>query len=176
MLQLKNNISIIGSSLKRGEFVKCAVNTIPISEFWFKGLELAVQGLRASSLSAEVREEWQRLIPFIVKSFQLAKEIILKDQLLNQASLDQMYSLGLGLPLRFLMPFGDVAAKWQLKCTLQAVRLLFSQKERRKQCDMIAEVPNLQFLVPSQDVELDILQSAADMAKPIGENQICYVL
>ena len=135
----------------------------PDSETWFQGLKLADQGMH-SNLTAEGREEWQRLIPVMVKSFQMAREIIQRDIMPNEASLNMMLSFGLMLPLRFLLPFGDVAARWRLKCMLQAVRLLSSLNDRQKQsCGT-----EVHFLAPTKDVELDVLGLALDVAKPTG--------
>ena len=156
------------SELRKGdiyEFIKTNLSVVgPTSELWFQGLMLADHGLH-SDLTAEGREEWQRLIPVMVKSFQMVREIIQRDMFPDEASLNTLFSFGLMLPLRFLLPFGDVSAKWRLKCTLQAVRLVFSLKDRQKQsCGTEAN-----FLAPSKDVEFDVLRLAFALAKPTGE-------
>ena len=151
-------------TIKAGQEL-CVSN--PDSKNWFRGLELVGEGiLRLGSTTAGDMEEWRRLIPVMVKFFQLARAILIqRDLFSDQASFDRMYSLGLALPLRFLTLFGDITAKWRLKCTLQAVRLVFNQKQT-----MVADITSsLQVLAPSQDVELDILRSVADLAKLIGK-------
>ena len=135
----------------------------PDSKNWFRGLELVGEGILRLGPTAGDMEEWRRLIPVMVKFFQLARAILIqRDLFSDQASFDRMYSLGLVLPLQFLMLFGDITAKWRLKCTLQAVRLVFSQKQ-----DTVAD--STTSLAPSQDVKHDILRSVADLAKLIGK-------
>ena len=134
---------------------------------------------RLDSPEADLKE-WQRLIPVMVKSFQLAREIIHKNLFSDQYFIDGIYSFGLGIPLQFLRPFGDVAAKWRLRCTLQAARLLSMLRERPIQHSNVAaevplnvsapaEVPRVNFLSPSKHVEIGILQAVAVLARQIGE-------
>jgi hypothetical protein len=159
----------------RGPEDKLLANTATeITGQWFLGLKLLDEGMQ-QGLSEESRAEWQRLIPVIVGSFQIARELIQRVTFSDQANLDRVCSAGLALPLRFLRPFGDVAASLQLKCALQAAQLLFGQKGKQTQDTVAAAVASpTRFLAPSFAVHLSILQTAA--ANFIGENQYrsCY--
>ena len=117
---------------------------------WIQGLDLVDEGMQ-QVLPEESRKEWQRLVPFIVRSFQIAREMIQRVTFSDQASLDRVLSSGLALPLRFLVPFGDVAATWQLKCTLLVARLAVTT----------AVASPLNSPAPSHDVYLSILKTAA---------------
>jgi len=166
-LQLKCVNGAIGKWMKDGggpEDKLMANTATELISQWIRGLELVDEGMQREVLSEESRREWQRLVPFMVGSFQIARNMVQKVTFSDQASLDQVYSSGLVLPLRFLLPFGDVAATWQLQCTLQAARLLLSQKENKTQeiADTVVDtvVPPTHFTAPSHDVRLSILQSA----------------
>jgi len=154
----------------RGPVDKLMANTATeITGRWLQGLSLVGEGMQRGFLSEESRKEWQRLIPVMVLSFQIARDVVQRVTFSDQASLDRVFSSGLALPLRFLLPFGDAAATWRLKCTLEAVRLLFSQEGKQKQETVAAaDAPPACFLVPSYDVRLSILQAAAPNF--IGEN------
>jgi len=147
----------------RGPEDKLMANTATelISQ-WLRGLKLVDEVVQRSVLSENSRKEFQRLVPFMVMSFQIASEMIQKATFSDQASLDRVYSSGLGLPLRFLLTFGDVAATWQLKCTLQAARLLSHQMDKQTQDGSVAAVaPPAHLPAPSHDVWLSILHTAA---------------
>ena len=140
-----------------------------ITSQWLHGLRLVDEAMQ-EDLPEERRKEWQQLGPVMMGSFQIASEMIQKVTFSDQASLDRVCSSGLVLPLRFLLPFGDVAATWQLKCTLQAARLLFGPQEKQAQdsavavaptCSVTKAAPLVPFLAPSHDVRLTILQTAA---------------
>jgi len=160
----------------RGPEDKLMANTATelISQ-WLRGLKLVDEVVQRSVLSEKSRKEFQRLVPFMVMSFQIASEMIQKVTFSDQAFLDRVFSSGLGLPLRFLLPFGDTVATWQLKCTLQAARLLFSQKGKQTQGRATAAgAPPAHFLAPCHNVCLSILQTAA--AFYIGESDLCVSL
>ena len=105
----------------------------------------------------------------MVKSFQMARNIIQRDVFPDEASLFLMLCYGLMQPLRFLLPFGDVAARWRLKCTLLAVRLIYSLKDRQKQsCGTEAH-----FLATIKEAELNIIGLDLDsLAKPLGRPRL----
>ena len=171
--QLKSYTHMIGSRLKNNEDVvnselHYSGRTVSVLKTWYKGLELAGMRLHPSLTAEGGAVEWQRLIPAMVKAFQLAREIIQKNIFFDQKSIDQMYAFGLLLPLRFLLPFGKVAAKWRLRCTLQLIRLL-SQSKRQSQCfNAAAEVRTLKIPAPSKRTELGILRSTAALPTQIG--------
>ena len=184
-LQLKSFTFALGSNLKSGN--DKVIYKLCIDDLWYKWVEFASTEMfsrfKVEGSAAEGMEEWQRLIPFMVKSFQLARELIHKNLLSDQDSLDQICSFGIFIPLQFLLPFGDVAAKWRLRCTLQAARLLSMLRKRQIQSSNVAaevpfnisapaQVPNVSFLSPSKHVEISILQAVAVLATQIGEDLV----
>ena len=143
---------------------------------WFLGLKLLDEGMQQlRPFRRESRAEWQRLIPVIVGSFQIARELIQRVTFSDQANLDRLCSAGLALPLRFLRPFGDVATSLQLKCALQAAQLLFGQKGKQTLDTVAAAVASpTRFLAPSFAVHLSILQKAAANFNRENQYRSCY--
>jgi len=152
---------------RRPEDKLMANTATEITGRWLQGLSLIDEGMQRGFLSEESKKEWQRLIPVMFLSFQIAKDMVQRVTFSDQASLDRVCSSGLALPLRFLLP--HAAVTWRLNCTFQAVRLLFSQEGKQKQDTVAAAgAPPARLLVPSHDVRLSILQAAAPIF--IGEN------
>ena len=155
----------IGKWMQEGRGPEDKLMASTATEFisqWLLGLKLVDEVVQRSVLSEKSRKEFQRLVPLMVLSFQIGCEMIQKVTFSDQASLDRVYSSGLGLPLRFLLPFGDVAATWQLKCTLQATRLLSRQMDKQTQGVAVAAIaPPAHLPAPSHDVWLSILHTAA---------------
>ena len=128
---------------------------------WLLGLKLVDESMQGDvPVSKESMKEWQRLVPFIFRSFQIAKDMIQKVTFSDQATLDRVCLLGLSIPLRFLHD-NSIPAAWQLQCTLQAARLLYSQKRNQTQLNSTALAPPSRFLAPSHAVHLSILKTAA---------------
>ena len=167
---------MIGSMLKNGEDVvnyklRFGKATDSVTSLWYQGLTRADQGMKSSLIFMDTEAvEWQRLIPFMVKSFQLAGEIIQKSKFSDQISLNNVHCFGLGIPLRFLLPFGDVAAKWRLRCALQVVRLIIRRQKRLGRCFNDAEDTPLNCTVPAKSLELDVLRTAVDLVTQCGED------
>jgi len=170
-LQLKIVNGAIGTWMQdwKGPEDKLMASTATeITNQWLRGLNLAEEGVQIEVLPEESRREWQRLVPVMVMSFQIARDMVQKVTFSDQASLDRVCSSGLALPLRFLLPFGNVAATWQLKCTLHAARILCSQKESQMKANVAAAAAPSRFLAPSHAVHLSILQTASALF--IGED------
>jgi len=140
---------------------------------WLLGLKLVDESMQGDvPVSKESMKEWQCLVPFMVRSFQIARDMVQKVTFSDQATLDRVCLSGLALPLRFLLPFGDsdgdVTAKWRLQFTLLAARILLNQKRNQTEAIVLAADPPIPYLTPSHAVHLSILQAAAALI--IGED------
>jgi len=152
-----------------------ASSTTVVTKRWLLGLGLVSKGLLECDTSLKIhaiKMKWQPLLPVMVRSFQLAREMILKVTFSDQSALDSVNTSGLAAPLTFLKLFSDVAATWHLRCALQAVQLLFSQRERQRQYSATADIPPAHFLAPSSDRHLIVIKSTAFVYS--GEDQYCF--
>ena len=97
---------------------------------WIFGPEqLHARFLASSPLGQPVGTDvrcWQPLVPLLIRSFQLARDILLDLPHCDHAALkEQLYTKGLRVPLGLLICFGGAAAGqvWRLRCGLEAMRL-----------------------------------------------------
>jgi len=78
-LQLKSVNGAIGKWMQVGrgpEEKLMATTATEIINQWFHGLKLVDEVKQRELLSEENRKEWQRLVPFMVRSFQIARDMI----------------------------------------------------------------------------------------------------
>ena len=105
-------------------------NEFPIST-WMEGME-ALQ--RCYDCDEDSSSEWHRVVPFLVKSFLPACDILSTAPITDQGAMDRLYLLCLGLPLKVLS--GLVSSpEWLLRCTLKTLRLIAILQERQKRWD-----------------------------------------
>ena len=111
---------------------------------------------------------WQPLVPLLIRSFQLARDILLTLPLGDRIALKgELYSKGLWVTLGLLIRIGGHAAGqvWRFRCGLEALRLALDP-EGDVQCNLSLK----------HDMELPLLNTAVNcMTSSIGEFGPVYV-
>ena len=77
--------------------------------------------------------EYQRIIPFLVKSFYLALEIIKGSPITDQYVMLKLID-GLTLPIRILSMIGS-SSSWLIQCILKTAKLISDQTHKRRLWD-----------------------------------------
>ena len=107
---------------------------------WIFGLEQLYMRFPANELPAEGEEDvrrWQPLVPQLISSFQLTRDILLALPLGDHVALERdLYTLGLRatLGLLFRLGGGPAGQAWRFRCGLEAIRLVLDPKGA-VQCD-----------------------------------------
>ena len=136
--------------------------------FWFVGLRYMRKHCLTSSSDSglpagvDIRR-WQPLVPLLIRSFQLIRDILLALPLDDHAALiEGLYRTGLHVPMELLIHFtegGNAGQVWRFRCGLEAMKLVL---------DPGGAVQRIRSLRDS--VELPLLNSAFHcMNSSVGE-------
>ena len=124
---LKGSISIMRDALQRGSDMKMAFETGCPGNGWIFGMDNLrsrfLAGGSPGSASVDSARRWQPLVPLLIRSFQLARDILLTLPLDDHVALkNELYVTGLQTTLRLLTSLkgGEV---WRFRCGLEVMKL-----------------------------------------------------
>ena len=122
---LKGSISIMRDALQRGSDMTTAFQSGCPGHGWIFGVDNLRSRLLVGSSAASV-DRWQPLVPLLIRSFQLARDILLALPLNDHVALkNELYVTGLQTTLRLLTCFkgGTTGQVWRFRCGLEVMKL-----------------------------------------------------